>query len=282
MINSTRPAREAIAHEHVVMAARAKLARQERRRRVTNRAVQLTALAIVVGGWQLAGMYWLDPFLYSTPAAVWHRLVEWFTTGTPIGSVWEQILTSLRESAVGLGVGGIAGILCGILVGASRVLADFFGPLIRAANIVPSIVLVTLFFIWFELGTSSKVATVIAIIFFATFFATFSGIREVDTRMLQEAELFGVGAVARVTTVIVPLAATRIVAGLRSAAELAWIGAIMAEFIGGRKGLGLLVRYGEATFDATGILAAMIVITAIAVGGKVILTNLEQWLRRSR
>ncbi|MEU0562747.1 ABC transporter permease subunit [Dactylosporangium maewongense] len=244
-----------------------------------NRSAQLAALTMAIAAWQLAGMYWLDSYLYSTPAAVWQRLVEWFTVGTPIGSVWKQILTSLSESAVGFGVGAIAGVSCGVLVGASRTLSDFFGPLIRAANVVPSIVLVTLLFIWFELGTSSKVATVIAMVFFATFFATFSGIRDVDARMLQEAELFGVGAVARITTVIVPLVATRIVAGLRSAAELAWIGAVMAEFIGGRQGLGLLVRYGEATFDATGVLAGMIVITVIAVAGKVLLSSIERWLR---
>ncbi|GAA0740956.1 ABC transporter permease [Dactylosporangium roseum] len=284
MIGSMQPTRRgvAIADRNVVTAATAQLARQERRRRVMNRVAQLTALAMLIGGWQLAGMYWLDPFLYSMPTAVWERLVEWFSVGTPIGSIWEQILTSLRESGVGFGLGATAGVLFGILVGVSRVLSDFLGPLIRAANIVPSIVLVTLFFIWFELGTSSKVATVIAMVFFATFFATFSGIRDVDVRMIQEAELFGVSAAARVTTVIVPLAATRIVAGLRSAAELAWIGAIMAEFIGGRKGLGLLVRYGEATFDATGILAGMIVITAIAVAGKAILTSIERSLVSSR
>ncbi|MEV4131681.1 ABC transporter permease [Dactylosporangium sp. NPDC049742] len=246
-----------------------------------HRTAQLAALTMAIAGWQLAGMYWLDAYLYSTPAAVWQRLVEWFTVGTPIGSVWKQILTSFLESAVGFAVGAIVGVSCGVLVGASRLLSDFFGPLIRAANVVPSIVLVTLLFIWFELGTSSKVATVIAMVFFATFFATYSGIRDVDARMLQEADLFGVGAVARITTVIVPLVAPRIVAGLRSAAELAWIGAIMAEFIGGRQGLGLLVRYGEATFDATGILAGMIVITVIAVAGKVLLTSIERWLHRA-
>lgn len=284
MIRSAQPTRRrgAYTRSHVIAAAVDKLARQERCRRVMNWMAQLTAVAILLGGWQLCVTYWLDPFFYSTPTAVLQRLVEWFTIGTPIGSIWEQILATLQEAGVGFVIGAFAGVVLGIVVGISRVLSDFLGPFIKAANTVPRIVLATLFFIWFGLGTPSKVATVVVMVFFAAFFETFRGIREVDVRMIQEAELVGVGAAARITAVVVPLAAPRIVAGLRSAVELAWIGAIVAEFIGARKGLGLLVHYGQATFDATGILAGMIVITTIAVAGEVILTGMVRSLRSSR
>lgn len=267
---------------YVIAKAVASLARQQRRRRAVNRMVQLAAIAALIGGWQLAGTYWLDPFFYSTPMAVSQRLVEWFTVGTPFGSVWEQIMATLQEAVVGFVIGGIAGVAFGVIVGVSRVLSDFLGPFIKTANTVPRIVLATLFFIWFGLGMSSKVATVVVMVFFAVFFETFRGVREVDVRMIHEAELVGVGVVVRITAIVMPVAAPRIIAGLRSAAGLAWIGAIVAEFIGARKGLGLLVHYGQATFDAAGILAGMIVITAIAIAGEVILTGIARSLPSSR
>ena len=284
MIGSAQPTRHPStrARPYVVAEAVAILARQQRRRRAVNWMAQLTAIAALIGGWQLAGTYWLDPFFYSTPMAVSQRLVEWFTVGTPFGSVWEQIMATLQEAVVGFVIGGIAGVAFGVMVGVSRMLSDFLGPFIKTANTVPRIVLATLFFIWFGLGTSSKVATVVVMVFFAVFFETFRGVREVDVRMIHEAELLGVGVAVRITAIVMPAAAPRIIAGLRSAVGLAWIGAIVAEFIGARKGLGLLVHYGQATFDAAGILAGMIVITAIAIAGEVILTGITRSLPLSR
>lgn len=262
--------------------ALADLARQERRRRAGNRAAQLATVAAVLGLWQLSVTYWLDPFYYSTPTAVARRLVEWFTVGTPIGSIWAQILTTLQEALIGFVIGGIAGVALGLIVGASPVLSGFFGPFIRTANTVPRIVLATLFVLWFGLGTPSKVATVVVMVFFAVFFETFRGVQEVDARMIQDAELIGASRAVRITTVIMPLAAPRITVGLRSAAELAWIGAIVAEFIGARQGLGLLVHHGQATFDATGIIAGMVVMTTIALLGEAILTRLSKWFAPPR
>lgn len=262
--------------------ALAELARRERRRRAGNRVAQLATVAAVLGAWQLTVTYWLDPFYYSTPTAVAQRLVEWFTVGTPIGSIWAQILTTLQEALIGFVIGGIAGVTLGLVVGASPVLSGFLGPFIKTANTVPRIVFATLFVIWFGLGTPSKVATVVVMVFFAVFFETFRGVQEIDGRMIQDAELIGASAAVRITTIIMPLAAPRITVGLRSAAELAWIGAIVAEFIGARQGLGLLIHHGQSTFDATGIIAGMVVITTIAIVGEATLTRLSRLFSPAR
>lgn len=264
--------------QEAVLRAVAKLARQERRRRNGYRVAQFVTVAAVIAAWQLAVTYWLDPFYYSTPAAVWQRLVEWFTVGTPIGSIWIHILATLQEAGIGFVIGGIAGVAFGVIVGASRVLSDFLSPFIRTADAVPRIALATLFVIWFGLGMPSKVATVVVMVFFAVFFETFRGVQAIDVKMIEDAELFGAGAIVRITTVIMPLAAAPIVAGLRSGVALAWIGAIVAEFIGARKGLGLLIHYGQSTFDATGLIAGMIVIMTIAIVGEAMLTGLSKSL----
>jgi len=257
----------------------ARLVRQERRRLTGYRAAQFATILAAIAAWQIAVTFWLDPFFYSSPVAVAQRLVEWFTIGTPIGSIWVQILATLQEALLGFVLGGLAGVALGVMVGMSRVLSDFLGPFIRTADTVPRIVLAALFFVWFGLGLPSKVATVVVMVFFAVFFDTFRGVQAIDVAMIEDAELFGAGLIVRITTVILPLAAAPIIAGLRSAVGLAWIGAIVAEFIGARKGLGLLIHHGQSTFDTAGIIAGMIVITAIAVAGELILAGLSKGLR---
>jgi NitT/TauT family transport system permease protein len=264
-----------------VETAVARLVRQERRRPTGYRLAQFAAILAAIAAWQVAVTFWLDPFFYSTPAAVARRLVEWFTIGTPIGSIWVQILATLQEALLGFIVGGIAGVVLGVIVGMSRVLSDFLGPFIRTADTVPRIVLAALFFVWFGLGMPSKVATVVVMVFFAVFFDTFRGVQAIDVAMIEDAELFGAGIVMRITTVILPLAAAPIIAGLRSAVGLAWIGAIVAEFIGARKGLGLLIHHGQSTFDTAGIIAGMIVVTAIAISGEALLAGLSKGLRQA-
>src|SRR6266542_3277776 len=219
-----------------------------RRRRTLVWAVRIAAVVVWLGSWQAAATYWIDPFFYSKPSAIWGRLVGWFTTGTSAGSIWAQIAVTLEEAVGGFVLGAIAGVVLGILLGRARFLADVAAPFIKAANAVPRIVLASLFVIWFGLGLSSKVATAVVLVFFAVFFNAFQGAREVDRNLVNNA----------------------------------LIGAVVGEYTGADKGLGLLIATSQGTFDAAGIYAGMIIITVIALLAEWSLSAAENRLLRWR
>ncbi|MGL5444046.1 MAG: ABC transporter permease, partial [[Mycobacterium] stephanolepidis] len=152
------------------------------KRRSQIRVWGLRTLLVVVwlASWELAASVWLDPFFYSKPSLIWDRLVEWFTVGTQFGSIWLQIFTTVQEAVLGFAIGTVAGVTLGVLLGRSRYWSEVLAPFIKALNAVPRIVLASLFIIWFGLGLSSKVATVVVLVFFAVFFNAFTGAREVD------------------------------------------------------------------------------------------------------
>src|SRR5437660_5415597 len=77
-----------------------------RRRRLTVWAIRVALVAIWLVGWEITATYWIDPFFYSKPTAVWHKLVDWFTVGTSQGSIWEQIAVTLQEAGGGFVLGG--------------------------------------------------------------------------------------------------------------------------------------------------------------------------------
>jgi NitT/TauT family transport system permease protein len=244
--------------------------------------VRLAVVVVWLGSWELAATHWIDPFFYSKPTLIGERLVDWFTVGTAFGSVWTQIFTTLQEAVLGFIIGAIAGVVLGILLGRARFAADVAAPFIKAANAVPRIVLASLFVIWFGLGLTSKVATAVVLVFFAVFFNAFQGAREVDRNLVNNARILGASKTQVLTSIVVPSATSWIFASLHAAFGFALIGAVVGEYAGADKGLGLLIANAQGTFDAAGIYAGMIITTVIALLAEWLLTMFENRLLRWR
>ena len=256
-----------------------------RRRRVSHQfhfpkvtGARLLLVALWLGSWQLAASTAIDPFYYSKPTAIWARLVDWFTNGTAFGSIWQQIAVTLEEAVLGFVIGSLAGVVLGVLLGRARFLADVFAPFIKAGNAIPRIVLASLFVIWFGLGISSKVATAVVLVFFAVFFNAFQGAREVDRTLIDNARILGAGRRQVLTSIVLPSATSWILASLHVAFGFALIGAIVGEYTGADRGLGLLINHAQGTFDAAGIYAGMIIMTVLALLAEWLLTRLEHRL----
>jgi sulfonate transport system permease protein len=244
--------------------------------------VRLIVVVVWLGSWELAATHWIDPFFYSKPSAIWARLVDWFTDGTAFGSVWTQLFITLQEAVLGFVIGALAGVVLGILLGRARFAAEVAAPFIKAANAVPRIVLASLFIIWFGLGLTSKVATAVVLVFFAVFFNAFQGAREVDRNLVDNARILGASRGQVLTSIVVPSATSWIFASLHAAFGFALIGAVVGEYAGADKGLGLLIANAQGTFDAAGIYAGMIIITVVALLAEWLLTLLENRLLRWR
>ncbi len=253
-----------------------------RRRKAKVWSIRLLLVVAWLVSWELTATYLIDPFFYSKPSAVAAKLTEWFTVGTSQGSIWEQIVVTLQEAVAGFVLGALAGVVLGILLGRSRLLADICAPFIKAANAVPRIVLASLFVIWFGLGMSSKIATAFVLVFFAVFFNAFQGAREVDRNLINNARILGASRAQVLGTIVVPSATSWILASLHSAFGFALIGAVVGEFTGADRGLGLLINHSQGTFDAAGIYAGMIVITVIALLAEWVLTLAENRLLKWR
>ncbi|HZX01906.1 ABC transporter permease [Kribbella sp.] len=237
--------------------------------------VRIALVAVWLGSWELAARTVIDPFYYSMPSRIWAKLVDWFTVGTSQGSIWSNIAVTLEEAVAGFVLGTVAGVVLGVLLGRSRFLADVLAPFIKAANAIPRIVLASLFVIWFGLGLSSKVATAFVLVFFAVFFNAFQGAREVDKVLVDNGRILGASRWDLMRSIILPSATSWILASMHVAFGFALIGAIVGEFTGADKGLGILINHAQGNFDAAGIYAGMIVTTVIALGAEWLISKAE-------
>ena len=236
-------------------------------------------LAVFLGGWELAARQeWLDEFFFSKPSSIAIRLWEWITEGTAEGPLWYHLWVTMEEALIGFFTGSLAGILVGVALGQNRMLSDVFSIYIKVFNSIPRVVLAPIFILIFGLGLTSKVALSFVMVFFVVFSNAFQGVREADRAMIANARILGASDWQLTKSVIVPSAMSWIFASLHVSFGFALIGAIVGEFLGARKGMGLLIATAQGSFDANGVFAAMILVAVVALAAEALLTLAERRL----
>ncbi|MEU2021249.1 ABC transporter permease [Streptomyces sp. NPDC016469] len=256
-------------------------ARAARNRKYLVLGSRVAVLIAVVGLWEwMARTAVIDPFNFSMPSKIWEQIRTWVVDGTAQGSLWEQVWYTLYEALLGWVIGVIAGVLLGIALGRVRFAADVLGPYIKVLNALPRIVLAPIFLIWFGLGPASKVASAVVLVFFPVFFNAFQGAREVDRNLVANSRILGASNRQVTLQVVIPSATSWIFTSLHVSFGFALIGAIVGEYIGATKGLGLLVAASQGTFNAAGVYAAMVILAIVALLAEGLLTFLEKRLFR--
>jgi sulfonate transport system permease protein len=256
-------------------------ARAARHHKIMVHGTRVLLLVVLIGLWEwLARAAVIDPFNFSMPSRIWNQMSQWALHGTPQGSLWEQIWYTLYEALLGWVIGVIGGVVLGIALGRIRFLAEVLGPYIKVLNALPRIVLAPIFLIWFGLGPASKVASAVVLVFFPVFFNAFQGAREVDRNLVANSRILGASNRQVTLQVVIPSATSWIFTSLHVSFGFALIGAIVGEYIGATKGLGLLVAASQGTFNAAGVYAAMVILAVVALLAEGLLAFLERRLFR--
>ncbi|MCC5473942.1 ABC transporter permease [Streptomyces barringtoniae] len=256
-------------------------AQAARRRKALVAAIRVLLLVAVLGLWEgLSRAKVIDPFNFSMPSKIWDQIWTWVMHGTALGSLGEQIWYTLYEALLGWVLGVAGGVLLGIALGRIRLLAEVLGPYIKVLNSIPRIVLAPIFLIWFGLGPSSKVASAVVLVFFPVFFNAFQGAREVDRNLVANARILGASDRRVTLQVVIPSATSWIFTSLHVSFGFALIGAIVGEYIGATKGIGLLVSQSQNTFNAAGVYAAMVILAVVALAAEGLLTVAERRIFR--
>lgn len=223
----------------------------------------VAALVVFLVAWQLIvvlGNY--PPFILPDPGRVLERFVRAWAQGTLEPHTW----TTLTEIALGLLAGGFAGLAIGILLARSRLAERLLSPYIVAAQATPVLALAPLIVLWFGSGLGSKVLICALIVFFPIAVATMVGIRSVDARLLELARSLRATRWQLLTKIQIPGALPQILGGLRIGVTLAVVGAIVAEWVGGDRGLGVLINLARGSlFDIPLMFATLLTIALIGV-----------------
>ncbi|WP_088501450.1 ABC transporter permease [Burkholderia ubonensis] len=262
--------------------SRAAQARLRRRRQLII-GLRIAVLVVVLGGWELAArLKWIDSFFFSQPTLIFAQIQDWFVNGTSQGPLLTQVWVTLEETTIGFLIGSVAGVICGIVLGRNKLMADVFGLYIQIANSIPRVVLGSVFVIALGLGMASKIALAVVMVFFVVFGNAFQGVREADRYLIANAQILGASRRQITTSVVIPSALSWILASLHVSFGFALVGAVVGEFLGSKQGIGLLISTAQGAFNASGVFAAMIVLAVVALAADYLLTWLERRLLKWR
>lgn len=259
---------ESLSDAELVRAARARA----NRRLATLWLVRIALLVGFIAIWGIISGRWVDDFWISSPRAVYDRLVEWISDGT----LFRNLLVTLRVMAIGLVIGSLAGIAIGFFLGRIRFLAELLLPFIQAFYSIPKIALAPLIIMWFGIDDASHIVLTVIIVFFLVFENTFSGVRSVDRDLIEVSLVMGASRSRLWRKVIFPSAAEWVFTGLRLAIPYSLVGAVIAELLAGNEGIGYLVRNSSGSFDTTGTFAALIALSSVGM----VLNGLVEWMSK--
>jgi putative hydroxymethylpyrimidine transport system permease protein len=211
--------------------------------------------------WQLA--VWLTavpPYILPGPLAVGQALVVRSALLAGHAGI------TLTEILLGFLLGSLAGALAALLLVSSRTARRWLMPVLVMSQALPVFALAPLLVLWLGFGLGSKIAMAVLIIFFPVTLTFFDGLRRTETGWLELARVMGARPMAMLWQIRLPASLPALGSGLRVAAAVAPIGAVVGEWVGSSGGLGFLMLHANARMQVDLMFAALAILAVMAVG----------------
>jgi NitT/TauT family transport system permease protein len=249
---------------------------------MTTRGVLSVVGALVVGLilWKaivLVGGY--PTFILPPPEVVAERLVEAFRDGI----IQPHLAATLQEVVLGFAIGGGLALVVGYALARSALIERVLSPYIVAAQATPILALAPVLYLWFGPGLLGKVLICALIVFFPMAVATMVGVRSVDAGLIELGRSLRATRTQILTTLEVPGALPSILGGMRVGVTLAVVGAIVSEWAGASRGLGVLVNLArQSLFDIPLMFATLMTIALVGICLYVLVVLIERRLVGAR
>ncbi|MFZ4744380.1 MAG: ABC transporter permease [Limnohabitans sp.] len=201
-------------------------------------------------------------FFFGEPLEIFQRIWAWFVVDA---NIYKHLGITLIETLLAFAIGASTGLLGGLWLALSPMASAILEPYIKALNAMPRIILAPIFAVWFGLGIGSKVALGVTLVFFIVFFNVYQGVKEVSPVVLANARMLGANQNQLLRHVYLPSATSWVFSSLHTSVGLAFVGAVVGEYLGSSQGVGYLILQAEGTFDINTVMAGILVLTAFAL-----------------
>ena len=216
-------------------------------------------------------------FFFGEPLKVAGRIWVWFVTEADI---YRHLGVTLLETLLAFGIGSVLGLGAGLWLALQPMASAILEPYVKALNSMPRIILAPIFAVWFGLGIGSKVALGVTLVFFIVFFNVYQGVKEVSPVVLANARMLGARPRQLLRHVYLPSATSWVFSSLHTSVGLAFVGAVVGEYLGSSQGVGYLILQAEGTFDINTVMAGIVVLTGFALVLDALVGRIERRLMK--
>lgn len=199
------------------------------------------------------------PFILPGPLQVLDALLS------QSASLLHHAWITLVEIVLGLVLGTVLGVATALLVNASSLARRYVLPLIIASQALPVFAIAPLLVLWFGLGLGSKIAMATLIIYFPVASALNDGLARADRNFIDIARMYGASPLQTLTKFRLPAAMPSLASGIRVAATVAPIGAIVGEWVGASAGLGYIINQANARMQTDTVFAGLVLLIIMVI-----------------
>ena len=243
------------------------------------RALSVVAVLVAIW-WAGVAIFQPQPFILPGPVAVAETLLK---QGHYL--LWHAGIT-LVEIILGLMLGSALGIATALAVNAFPAGRRYVMPVVMASQALPVFAIAPLLILWFGLGLGSKIAMATLIIYFPVASALNDGLTRAQGNLIDLARLCGATPWQTLTRFRLPAAMPSLASGLRVAATIAPIGAVVGEWVGAAGGIGFVINQANARMQTdtvfAGLVLLMIMVVALRAAVDFALDRLVHWAPRTQ
>ncbi len=241
------------------------------RERLTTLAYPIGTVAVLVALWQAAVVAFEIPtYILPGPLTVARYLVDRWHFLAP--HAW----VTTYETLGGFGLSIVLGVPLAMSIVWSHRVDRAIMPLLVLSQTFPKVAIAPLLIIWLGFGLFPKILVSFLVAFFPVVVAGVTGMRSVETEMLELIRSMRASALQVFVKVRVPHALPHFFSGLKVAIAFAVVGAVVGEWVGADRGLGYLLLQANANLDTPMLFAVLMVLLVIGV----VLYYAIVWLER--
>ncbi len=230
----------------------------------------VAAVVVLIVIWSvLERIGFINPITLPAPETIF------FTAASMLkdGSLEKQLVTSIIRVLEGYSLVSVLGITLGLMLGLSDRLRTKCDLIIQILRPIPALGWIPLAILWFGIDESSKVFIIFLGGFFVVLINVMDGIRQVDSKLIEVANVLEVSRLRMILTLIIPAALPSIFTGLRVALASCWACVVAAELVASSSGIGYMLMNARQFSMSDVVMVGML---SIGVTGKLMDFLLKQ------
>ncbi|MCZ2258123.1 ABC transporter permease [Sporosarcina sp. G11-34] len=232
----------------------------------------LGVIILLLISWEIAGRLFAIPvWLLPVPTHIGQEAIQ----GWALYS--NHIFSTITLTLIGYAIGSIIGLAVAILLFRLPILQEAFYPLLILSQNIPIIVLAPLLVIWFGFGILPKLIIIVLVCFFPITIAALDGLRQTDRDLLHYMKMTGATNRQIFWKLQWPFALPSIFSGLKIAGTYSVMGAVISEWLGASKGIGVYMTYASSSFKTDRVFVAIFLIMILSLTFFAIIALIERW-----
>lgn len=252
-----------------------------RRSGISARSIILgvASVAFALAAWEIAVQALNIPnYVLPPPYDVWQALVAGLVADpTSRASFWFQLADTMNATIWGFVAGSVIGIVLAAIMAEFRVVEEMLFPYVVGFQSIPKVAIAPLYVIWFGYQIELKIAMAATLALFPVLLNSLEGFVTVERERLELMTSLRASRWQTFRMIKIPSSLPFVFAGLNLGIVYAFLGAIVAEFIGAQRGMGVIITQLQAVSDTAGVFACLIV---LAVAGYILIAIMRAIQRR--